>query len=349
MSGFVRSTGFRSLQREGALGALLFSVMEFSHNVVLAALAPLSELGSVFMSQVRYGGQAVLEGVMMRGPSKVAVAIRMPDGSVHLKVDDHVPISARFPIARLPVIRGAVALYESLVLGVRGLLYSAEVASSGEITKGEEVAAVAVAFGVAVALFMVLPTVLVSLVIRVVGARSLAMNLLEGGVRLGVLLAYVALISRMKDIQRVLEYHGAEHKAVHTQEAGLQLTLENARQFSTLHPRCGTSFLLFTVLVSVLLFSLFGWPNLLLRVATRLLLLPLIAGVSYEAIRLAGSSNNPLVKLLSWPGMLLQRLTTREPDDSQLLVAFEALRAVTVPVQGAVKGGGQECKNCSDS
>ncbi|MGB9866302.1 MAG: DUF1385 domain-containing protein [Bacillota bacterium] len=298
------------------------------------------------MSQVRYGGQAVIEGVMMRGPSKVAVAVRMPDGSVHLKVEDHVPLAARFRLAGLPVVRGAVALYESLVLGVRALLYSAEVTSMGEMTKGEGMLAVVLAFLVALALFMVLPTLLVSLLMRFLGTRSLAMNLLEGAVRLAVLLVYVYAISRMKDIQRVLEYHGAEHKAVHVQEAGLALTLENARDFSTMHPRCGTSFLLFTVIVSVLVFSLFGWPNLVMRVAMRLALLPLIAGVSYEGIRLAGNSNNPLVKLLSWPGMLLQKLTTREPDDLQLMVALQALEAVKVPDQGSNQAGGSKCKSC---
>ncbi|HHV78805.1 MAG TPA: DUF1385 domain-containing protein [Firmicutes bacterium] len=279
---------------------------------------------------------------MMRGPTRVAVAVRKPDGSIAIKVENRPSAASKYALARLPIIRGVVSLYESLVLGIGALLYSAEVSAGEEINKRDELFALLLAVAVAVGLFMVLPTIVASAIARALVAKPWLMNLLEGMTRMVVLLLYVASISKMQDIRRVLEYHGAEHKAVHTQEAGLPLEVDNGRKFSTLHPRCGTSFLLFTVLVSILLFSFFGWPNLIARVCTRITLLPLVAGVSYEFIRLAGESANPVVRALSWPGLFLQRMTTREPDDSQLVVAFEALKAVLVP---ASSGGEGSCES----
>ncbi|WP_148865995.1 DUF1385 domain-containing protein [Thermosediminibacter litoriperuensis] len=274
------------------------------------------------------GGQAVIEGVMMRSPEFTAVAVRKND-EIIVKKEKNSSITDKYPVLKLPVLRGAVALIEMLVIGVRALSYSAGIAAGEEeeLTGRDIFYAVALAIGFAVLLFIVVPTLLVKLIAG--GVKShLLLNLIEGVIRIAVFLLYLIFISSMKDIRRFFEYHGAEHKAVHCYENGEELTIENARKYTTLHPRCGTSFLLVVMIVSILLFSLLGWPGILARIASRVLLFPMVAGISYEFIRLAGRSRSPLIQVISAPGMWLQLLTTREPDDSQLEVALEALKSV---------------------
>lgn len=282
---------------------------------------------------VFYGGQAVIEGVMMRGPERLAVAVRRPDRSIALRDEEMAPWTRRLPLFRLPVIRGAVTLGEALVTGVRALIFSTNEAAESEeekLSEGETTLSLLAAVLAAVLLFVLLPTwVLRFAEHRVTG--TFLLNLLEGGVRLALLVGYIAAISRVPDIRRVLEYHGAEHKVLHTWEAGEDLTVDNARRHSTLHPRCGTSFLMFLAVVSVIVFAFTGWPGLWERLAVRLGFFPLVAGIAYEAIRFSGRAARrgcPLwLAPLIWPGLQFQRLTTREPDDAQLEVAIVALRA----------------------
>lgn len=285
-----------------------------------------------------YGGQAVIEGVMMKAPTgKMAMACRLGDGSIVIEHIDKASVFQRFPFLRLPVLRGIVSFIDSLVSGMEILNLSAQLASRDE--EGEEelsgwqmALATVLALILGVGLFMVLPTFLLRLVPidQWLGSNTIAKNLLEAALRLLIFLSYVLLVSQMKDIRRVFEYHGAEHKTIHCYEAGLELKPSEAKRFSTLHPRCGTSFLLIVMVISSLFFSLFGWPDLLTRIAYRLTLLPLVAGISYEVLRLMGrfQGRSKLIDMLIWPGLQLQRLTTKEPDEGQLEVAIAALRAV---------------------
>jgi len=269
-----------------------------------------------------------LEGVMMRSPRYTAIAVRK-GSEIVVKREENSSIADRYPILKAPILRGAVALVEMLVVGVRALSYSAGVVSDDEeeLTGRDIFMAVAMALSFTLLVFIVLPTILTKFVARSLESPFL-LNLIEGIVRILFFLIYLIAVSSMKDIRRFFEYHGAEHKAVHCYESGEELTVENARKYTTLHPRCGTSFLIVVMVVSILFFSAFGWPGVVARVVWRILLFPLVAGVSYEFIRLAGKSNSPLVRLLSAPGLWLQKLTTREPDDSQLEVALEALKCV---------------------
>jgi len=300
-----------------------------------------------------YGGQAVIEGVMMRDRRGMCIAVRTPDGSVICRSEDYTR-RQRDQLWSWPVFRGMAALYDSLRLGIDALLWSAEAAGEeGEKLAGWQVAlTMTLSLGIAVGLFMVLPTVLVSLVRSWVTAGGAApvgyggtvlLNIIEGLVRATILVAYIASISRISDIARVLAYHGAEHRVIHASEAGADMTVEGVRPYPVLHPRCGTSFLLYVVMVSVLVFSFFGWPNIIQRMAIRLSLLPLVAGISYEWVRLAGRSKSPLVQLLCQPGIWLQRLTTRTPDDDQVEVALRALAGLrdgtsATSATGAVDG-----------
>ncbi|MDI3535095.1 MAG: hypothetical protein PWQ82_1460 [Thermosediminibacterales bacterium] len=281
------------------------------------------------MKQCNIGGQAVIEGVMMRSPKKTAIAVRKPDNSIFIYKEPTRSLSERFKFLKLPVLRGMLALIESLVVGIRALSFSAQQAGEEgeELTTKDVIIAVvsAVVFGVGI--FMILPTIVAKFIHGVL-SNTVLLNLIEGVVRLSIFLLYVVMISRMKDIQRVFQYHGAEHKSIHCLEAEEELKVENVRKYSTLHPRCGTSFLLIVMLVSIMVFSFLGWPNLLLRIVSRLLLFPLVAGVSYEIIKYAGRSNSPFIKTINAPGLWLQKLTTREPDDSQIEVAIEALKEV---------------------
>ncbi|MBE3589770.1 MAG: DUF1385 domain-containing protein [Firmicutes bacterium] len=267
---------------------------------------------------------------MMRGPRCMAVAVRRPDGGIALEQRDLGEWLRRWPWARLPLVRGLVTLAESLALGFGALMFSAGAASEEEdpLTPGQMRWTVVAATAAGLGLFVVLPTWLIGLLRHAVPS-SLGLNLIEGAVRLGILWAYLYAISRTAEIQRVLQYHGAEHKAIAAFEAGLPLTVENAARQSRFHPRCGTSYLLFVALVAVALFALLGWPSLLWRILSRLVLLPVVAGLAYELLRLSARHETRLwARWVAAPGLWMQRLTTREPDAAQLEVAIAALAAV---------------------
>lgn len=274
------------------------------------------------------GGQAVLEGVMMRCQQDVAIAYRRGDSSIGLHREKITLLARRFPPLGWPLLRGAVVFFESLIIGVRALNISAAsvLADEGEELKGwHTFLMVFLGLGLGVALFFILPTCLARFLPPL---HPVLFNLVEGVLRLAIFLGYLFLITRWGDVQRFFGYHGAEHKAIFCYEGNDPLEVEKARQYSTRHPRCGTSFILIVMVVSILLFSLFGWPPLWQRILIRLLLLPLVAGVSYEAIRLTARSRSPLARLIAAPGLWLQGMTTREPDDGQIEVALYALQAV---------------------
>lgn len=277
----------------------------------------------------KIGGQAVIEGVMMRGPKTTAVAVRKNDDIV-IKTQENRSLQDKYKFLKLPILRGVVALIEMLVLGIQTLSYSASVAGleDEEELTGKDIAfALVSALGFAVLLFIVLPT----LAVRYISGNlqnSFLLSLVEGLIRIAIFVTYIAVISLMKDIRRVFEYHGAEHKVVHCYENNEKLTPENAQKYSTIHPRCGTSFMMIVMVVSILLFSFMGWPGVILRIVSRIVMLPIVSGVSYEFIRLAGKCNNPIIRILNASGMWLQRLTTREPDKAQLEVAIAALKSV---------------------
>ncbi len=278
-----------------------------------------------------YGGQAVIEGVMMRGRNSMAIAVRKQSGDVVVREDRLNSITARFPFLKWPLVRGVVALIEAMVIGIRALNYSASQFAEEE---EEELGAkeIALTMGVAllltVGLFVVLPAYFLNFVQEYISSNVL-LNMIEGGFKITVFVAYILAISAMKDIRRVFQYHGAEHKAINCLEAGDPLTVEQVRRHTLIHRRCGTSFIIFVLLVSIFVFSFFGRPPFLLRVGLHLALLPVVAGISYEIIRLAGRQNAPwIVRILSLPGMWTQRLTTREPDDDQIEVAIRSLDVV---------------------
>lgn len=291
-----------------------------------------AKVRSLGRPEVTYGGQAVIEGVMMRGPEAWAVAVRRPDNTIVVKREPLGALSAS-GIWRWPLFRGIAVLYEALVIGVRALSYSAEQAvGEGERPVGRWEIAATVILGVllAVFLFAFIPTLLAHIAKGVVSSGA-GQNLLEGLVRLAVFVFYIFAVGLLPDIRRVFSYHGAEHRVINALEAGAELTPEGVRGYSVLHPRCGTSFILVVLFLSILVFSFLGQEPLWWRLTSRILFLPLIAGVSYEVIKLAARRmENPLFRLLVAPGLWVQRLTTREPDDAQVAVALAALDAVLV-------------------
>ena len=288
------------------------------------------------MEKINIGGQAVIEGVMMRAPRAMAIAVRRPSGEIVVKKDEVVPLSERFPVVKLPIVRGAVALFQSLIVGISALNFSANEAIAEEDADGTEkkelsswamAGTMAVAFGFGILLFFIMPLYLTKLMVPVIGQSNLVFNLVDGVIRVAVFLLYIVSISRMNDIQRVFQYHGAEHKSIFAFEAGDPLTVENVRGYSRLHPRCGTSFLLIVMVVSIVIFSMIPklWPF-YLKAGSRVVLLPLIAGVSYEFLKWSAKNDqSPLVRLIIAPGLALQKLTTREPDDSQIEVAIRSM------------------------
>ncbi|HHX77311.1 MAG TPA: DUF1385 domain-containing protein [Firmicutes bacterium] len=269
---------------------------------------------------------------MMRRRSALAIAVRKPTKEIILYRETLRPAADRLPLLKLPVLRGVVSFIEMLVVGTRALMYSANCAleeEEEELSPLQLALMVFFSLVVGIAVFMLLPTVIMHFIQGYLPQKTFLLSLGEGVFRLLILFSYIISIARMPDVRRVFQYHGAEHKSVHCYEAGKDLTVNNARGYSTLHPRCGTAFLLVVVFVSILLFSLFSWRSLFQRLALRLLLLPLVAGLAYEIIRLAGKrSQNPVFRMLLAPGLLMQKLTTAEPDDEQLEVALKALRAV---------------------
>jgi len=278
-----------------------------------------------------YGGQALIEGVLMRGPHVAAVAVRHPDGTIDVKTQSLGKLYTG-PLSKIPFVRGLPMLWDSLGLGMKALFYSAEVAGQEEDPNFSLQGAAGIGMGafsllLGVGLFMLLPSFIAGLLIA--DEKALLFNLVEGAIRLALLVGYMAAVGQMAEIRRVFAYHGAEHKTINAHEAGAPLTVEGIRPFTTAHPRCGTAFLLIVVLISILVFAPLGKPALLVRLASRLLLLPVISGIAYELLRFTGKhADNPLVRVLIAPNLALQRLTTREPDDSMLEVALVSLKAV---------------------
>lgn len=289
------------------------------------------------------GGQALIEGIMMRGPHKIATAVRKPDGEITVKTQDINPIF-KSKILKLPLIRGSIALIEAMIVGIKELMYSAEFYEDEfeedafdrfirKMFKGNADQAiiyfsVVVALLISVGAFIILPNLVAGL-LKTFVESPLILNLLEGVFRVGLFTVYVYLIAKMDDIKRVFMYHGAEHKAIYAYENGDELTVENARKYITLHPRCGTSFLVNVLIISIIVFSFFGWPSILMRIVTRLVMLPVIAGLSYEINRYIGKSENKgLAKILAKPGFQFQKLTTKEPTDDMLEVAIAAMKEV---------------------
>ena len=315
------------------------------------------DLNKIFIKDAtptKCGGQAVLEGIMMKSADRTAIVVRLSDGRLHIKTEKNKPMSK---INKIPIVRGIYTFVVSLVSGMKTLMYSAEIlekldpefeeerteaeakenASEPEKKKDSTaeftrmiVFSVVLAIALVIGIFIIVPTVIVNLAGQFI-TSSILLNLFEGLFRILLFIIYVLIISKMKDIQTVFRYHGAEHKTIHCFESGKELTPENCDEFSTLHPRCGTSFLMFVMIISLLLFSLLGWPNLLIRIVSRIILVPVIAGLSYELLKFAGRSTSGIVKVLSIPGLLLQKITTKQPFHRELEVGIAALKAALVP------------------
>lgn len=296
------------------------------------------------------GGQALMEGVMMRGPKEYAMAVRKPDGEIIVEKRPVASVLQKSKILKLPIIRGCISFFESMITGVKALMFSAEFfdiegeeESQSKFDKwldekfGDKIKDIVIYVSVvlsllfSVALFFLLPNFITELVAKLtdMDVDGTLRTVIEGVIRMAIFLSYILLVSQMKDIKRVFMYHGAEHKTIAAYENGDELTVENARKNSRLHPRCGTSFLIFVMVISVIVFMIIPkgltWYN---RALFKILLLPVVAGVSYEIIKFAGRHENWFTKIISMPGMWLQYITTREPDDSQLEVAITSMKAV---------------------
>lgn len=292
------------------------------------------------------GGQALMEGIMMRGPQQICCAVRKPDGSIETKLE---PTPHHGVWSRIPLVRGAVSMVESLVMGYRYMMYSAQVSMGEDYDPQQEesafekwvgdhlgkkaedmllVAAAVVGGLFAILLFTVLPTVLVGGLDHLISLGRWPKVILEAVLKVGIFLSYMMAISHMKEIHRVFEYHGAEHKTIACYEAGDPLTVENVRKYTRFHPRCGTSFLILVVIVSVFLYSVLPWGSMGLRVLFKLLLLPVVMGISYELLKWCGRSDNWATRIIRAPGLLVQRLTVFEPDDSMIEVAIAAVTPV---------------------
>ena len=299
------------------------------------------------------GGQALIEGILMRGPETDAIVVRSPEGLV-TKVEKRKFIKDRYPILGVPIIRGAATFLSSIITGVKALMYSADYfPEEGEPSKVDQwlekhvsaeklqsllvVFAVVLSLGMTVGLFMLLPTFLAGLVSKYFGS-ALIHNVIEGVVKIAIFLAYLILASKQKDVRRVFSYHGAEHKTIFCYEAGLPLTVENVRKQPKHHPRCGTSFLFVVIIVSILatsiVFTFVEWQNFWVRFGIHLLLLIPVVGITYEFNRAVGAHDNKLTRFLSAPGMWLQNFTTNEPDDGMMEVAIEAMKLVLPQEEG---------------
>lgn len=294
---------------------------------------------------VRIGGQAVIEGVMMKNMDRYAVSVRKPNGKIETKVEECVSFAEKHPLFQLPVFRGMANFLESMVIGMKTLNYSAsfyedEEEQTESRTKqllekilGEKaekiIMGIVLVFSLAISigLFMILPYIASEALGKLI-RNEYVILFMEGIIRIAIFLGYIVLISRMEDIKRVFMYHGAEHKTINCLEAGVPLTPENVDNFSRLHKRCGTSFIFIVMIISMVFFFFIRVDTIWLRIVLRLLFLPLVAGVSYEFIRLAGSSDHPLVQIFSKPGLALQKLTTKEPDHSMIEVAIASVEGV---------------------
>lgn len=296
------------------------------------------------MKRTSIGGQAVMEGVMMKNQDQYAVAVRKPNKEIEVFVDEYESFTKKNKIFALPLIRGVVSFAESMIVGMKTLTYSASFFEEEEETpskfenwlqqktngKAEDIlmgVTVCISILMAIGIFMVLPFFISSLLKRWI-VSSMLLSLVEGVIRIAIFLVYIMLISQMEEIKRVFMYHGAEHKTINCFERGEQLTTENVKKYSRLHKRCGTSFLLIVMIISILFFMWIQVDNIFLKVLCRILLVPVIAGVSYEFIRLAGKSDSKIVCILSKPGLMLQKLTTKEPDLEMIEVAIRSVEAV---------------------
>ncbi|MCX7748919.1 MAG: DUF1385 domain-containing protein [Clostridia bacterium] len=302
------------------------------------------------MKKTSIGGEALIEGVMMRGPDDIAIAIRKSDGEIIIDKKPLQTLAKKYKIFKLPILRGAVGIFESMIIGIRSLMYSADFVDleddgEGEPSKldrfldrvfGDKIKDVVVYFSVFISLifsvgvFFLLPYFAAKLfnLDTNIPAQRIYFNLIEGVVRVALFIAYIVLISGLKDVRRVFEYHGAEHKTIHCYENEVELTVENVKMYTTRHPRCGTAFLFVVMIISILVFSLIFTEQAWMGILLRLVLIPLVAGISYEIIKFAGRSDSWIMSVVSWPGLALQRFTTREPDDSQIEVAIAALKNV---------------------
>jgi uncharacterized protein YqhQ len=289
------------------------------------------------------GGQALIEGIMMKGPNKIATAIRKPDGEITVRTKETKPVFTN-KLAKIPFLRGSLILIDAMVTGVKELMYSAEFYEEEvqedaldrllrKIFKDKAdsaiiYASVVIALAISIGVFIVGPSLITNFLSGFIGS-SIMLNLIEGVIRIGLFIVYVYYISKLEDIKRVFMYHGAEHKTIYCYENMEELTVENARKYTTLHPRCGTSFIVNVLIISIIVFSFFGWPNPLTRVLIRLAMLPVIAGIAYEVNKYAGRNDESiLARIAEKPGFWFQKLTTKEPDDSMLEVAIAAMEKV---------------------
>ena len=295
------------------------------------------------------GGQALIEGILMRGPEKQAIVVRAPEGLV-TKVEELKLVRDRYPILGLPIIRGVVTFLDSMIRGIKALMFSADYFPDDEAAKPSKLdlwlekhvpaekmqsvvtgVSLVLSLALTLGLFMLLPTFVAGLF----HAKSaLVHNLIEGAIKIAIFLGYLILCSKQKDVHRVFQYHGAEHKTIFCYEAGLELTVENVRKQKRFHPRCGTSFLIIALILSILVFSVVTWSSPLIRTLLKLALTPIVVGGAYELIKLAGRYDNVFTRILSFPGLKLQHLTTREPDDSMIEAAIASVKPVIPEKKG---------------
>lgn len=301
------------------------------------------------VKKTNIGGQALIEGIMMKGPGAVATAVRTPEGEIVVKKTELNPMFKN-KFFKLPIIRGSFILIDSLVNGVKELMYSAEFYGEGieedpldkflkKVFKDKAdtaiiYASVIIALAFSIGIFIIGPSLLTNLAKSAI-KNTFVLNLVEGIIRVFLFVMYVYLVSKLDDIKRVFMYHGAEHKTIYCYEYGEELTVENVKRYTTLHPRCGTSFMINVMLISIIVFSFFGWPNPVMRIVIRLAMLPVIAGISYELNKYVGGceTENIFTKIISYPGFLIQRITTKEPDDAIIEVAIAAMKEV-IPQNG---------------
>lgn len=294
------------------------------------------------------GGQALIEGIMMRGPGKTAMAVRKPDGTLYTECTDNKPASVW---NRIPLVRGVVNMVLNLVIGYKYLMKAAEISTEGEEEEepgklekwlekvfGDKLVNVILGIGsilgvaLALGLFLFLPAFLIGLLEGILPHWS--MSLLEGLIKIAIFIAYMALVGLMPDMKRMYGYHGAEHKTIACYEAGQELTVENIRKFRRFHPRCGTSFIFIVLILGILIFSVITWSNPFIRTILKIAMMPLVIGVGYEIIKFAGRHDNPLTRAISFPGLQIQRLTTREPEDAMIEAAIAAMKPVIPEKQG---------------
>ncbi len=291
------------------------------------------------------GGQAVIEGVMMRGSKGLATAVRLPNGSIEVKKESSESLTKKNKFFGFPIIRGFISLIESLIIGIKSLEYSASFFEDDEEgseskfdkwfdkvfkEKGNSVLmgiSLVLSLAFSILLFFILPTALTSLVKKTITSNVVVLNIIEGIIRVIIFISYIFIVGKLEDIKRVYQYHGAEHKTIFCYESGIDLTPENAKKFGRLHPRCGTNFLFLVMVISIIIFSFTGWQSIGQRVISRVLLLPVVSGVTYEVIKWLGKSDSKISKIIAWPGLLLQKITTQEPDESMLEVAITSLKA----------------------